>query len=114
MTRCIVVGVIMVFMMGCESARKPETPTGPHFSVLTYNVNFGGPRPELAIDAIARADADVVCLQETNPAWEQSVRAGLGSVYPHISFHHGPVAGGMAMLSKLPVRRIDYLAPQVG
>src|SRR2546423_494295 len=71
--------IIFFLIGGCTPARQLETPTGPHFSVLTYNVNFGGPRPDLAIDAIARADADIVCLQETNPAWEQSVRAGLGS-----------------------------------
>src|SRR4051812_13389564 len=92
--------LFLFFIGGCSTARKPETPTGLHFSVLTYNVNFGGPRPDPAIDAIRRADADVVCLQETTPAWEDLIRAELADVYPYISFHTGPVASGMGMLSK--------------
>jgi endonuclease/exonuclease/phosphatase (EEP) superfamily protein YafD len=64
---------------GCAGRRSSEPMTGAHFSMLTYNVNFGGPRPDLAVEAIAEADADVVCLQETNPAWERMVRDALAS-----------------------------------
>jgi endonuclease/exonuclease/phosphatase (EEP) superfamily protein YafD len=99
--------VLIFFVAGCHAAQKPETPTGAHFCVLTYNVNFGGPRPDLAVDAIKSSGADVVCLQETTPAWEEIIRTNLADTYAHISFQHGPAASGMAMLSKLPVRRTD-------
>jgi endonuclease/exonuclease/phosphatase (EEP) superfamily protein YafD len=84
---------------GCGYAR-PRVQAVPHFSLLTYNVNFAGPRKDLAIRAIANADADVVCLQETTPEWELVVRDSAGAKYPFIHFRHEPGAGGMAVLSK--------------
>jgi len=43
------VAATLILLCGCASTREPEKPSGPHFSVLTYNVNFGGPRPGLAV-----------------------------------------------------------------
>ena len=101
--------LIVALLAGCNS--KPMNPDRPHFRVLTYNVNFGVPNPDGAVRAIAEAGADVVCLQETNELWERHIRAALGSRYPHVHFRHGPVAAGMAMLSKWPVRSIDLVEP---
>jgi len=56
---------------GCHSVRPPEAATGPHFGLMTYNVNWGGPRPELAVETIRREQPDIVCLQETNAEWEK-------------------------------------------
>ena len=98
-TEFIATVVLCLLASGCASKGAP-VPAEPHFSVLTYNVNFGGPRPDLAVRAIAAADADVVCLQETTPAWEQAVRQGVGDKYPFIHFRHEGGAGGMAVLSK--------------
>ncbi len=49
--------------------------------VMTYNVNFGAPAREAAVDAIAEASADVVCLQETTPEWEELLRQRLSERY---------------------------------
>ena len=92
----------------CVPARQPETPTGPHFSVLTYNVNFGGPQPDLAVQAILASGADLACLQETTPAWERLLRDNLADTYPHMTFRHSPGAGGQAVLSKLPFKELAY------
>jgi len=100
--------------LGCAPTRKPAEPTGPHFSVLTYNVNFGGPRPDLAAEAIRNADADVVALQETNPAWERFLRPRLEERYAHVRFRHCGGAGGMAFLSKWPLRERAYARPEAG
>src|SRR5687767_4438514 len=51
-----------------------ELPAGPTVRVMTYNVNWGAVRPNLAVAAIREADADVVCLQETTPEWETYLR----------------------------------------
>jgi endonuclease/exonuclease/phosphatase (EEP) superfamily protein YafD len=83
----------------------------PRVSVMTYNVNFGMADDAQTIDAVAQQDADVVFLQETNERWEQNLRARLGGAYPHIAFKHGPAAGGLGVLSKLPIERIEYLEP---
>ncbi len=33
-------------------------------TLMTYNVNYGNPSPRTSLDAIARANADIVLLQE--------------------------------------------------
>ena len=111
--RCLAAATL-ILLCGCASTRKPEAPTGPHFSVLTYNVNFGGPRPGLAAKAILGAGADVVCLQETTPAWERYLRSRLKEKYPHVTFRHFGGAGGQAVLSRFPVKEIAYVLPEAG
>jgi len=34
----------LFLLTGCAATHAPEALAGPHFSVLTYNVNYGGPR----------------------------------------------------------------------
>jgi endonuclease/exonuclease/phosphatase family metal-dependent hydrolase len=100
----------LVCLAGC--GQPAETPTGPHFTVLTYNVNWSMPGGAQSAAAIERADADIVCLQETTPEWEQLLREHLGQRYPHVQFRHWRGAGGQAVLSKLPFRELNYLRPR--
>ncbi len=109
-----IAAVLVVTVGGCATVRAPAPPVGPHFSVMSYNVNWGMPRPDLAVRAIAEADPDVVCLQETTPDWQRVLVASLGGRYPHAEFHHYGGAGGMAVLSKLPFKTRAYVAPQAG
>lgn len=82
----------------------------PSFCVISYNVRKvlsrtgkGTSRPLKVIEAIRSSGADVVCLQETHQAWEQLLRTSLGTVYPHMSFHHHASSGGLACLSRWPI-----------
>src|SRR2546425_12915607 len=72
----------LILACGCRSTRQPETAVGPRIHVLTYNVNWGGPRPDLAAEVIGKSGADVVCLQETTPQWEQFLRRSFSKEYP--------------------------------
>ena len=100
----------------CRSAtRNPETPAVPTVRVMTYNVNWGFPRPDLAARAIAESDADIVCLQETTAAWEQHLRASLAKHYQFMTFKNtGRGAGGMAFLSKLPGEQLALIPSPIG
>ena len=72
--------------------------------LLTYNVNFANPDPEASLDAIAHADADVVLLQEITETWQRALIARFDKQYPHRVFRlHTRAAGGLAVLSKLPI-----------
>jgi endonuclease/exonuclease/phosphatase family metal-dependent hydrolase len=82
---------------------------GPTVRVLTYNVNWGGVRPDLAVAAIREADADVVCLQETTPEWETYLRGELADGYPHVMFRHSGGAGGLAFLSRHRLDDVEYV-----
>jgi endonuclease/exonuclease/phosphatase family metal-dependent hydrolase len=91
---------------GCAGAPAPKAPTT--FSVMTYNVHYHMPGPDSTLAALRAADADIVCLQETTPAWEDRLRRGLADRYGHILFRHMGGAGGLGVLSKWPVREQVY------
>jgi endonuclease/exonuclease/phosphatase family metal-dependent hydrolase len=92
--------------------RKPYAPKGASFSIATYNVNYGGYRTDLGLKAIQDANADIVCLQETNDLWEKVLTPALGKTYPHILYrHHGSGAGGMSIFSKYPIKDVEYMLP---
>lgn len=101
---------------GCHSTRPAEAPAGPHFRILTYNINWGGPRPDLAAEIIRRSGAEIVCLQETSPEWEQSLRAALAADYPFMEFREskGRLGGGFAFLAKVPAREVAYIPSATG
>jgi endonuclease/exonuclease/phosphatase family metal-dependent hydrolase len=77
---------------------------------MTYNVDYANPEPASAIEAIAEADVDVVLLQEITAKWQHALTRRLSSNYPWSGFRlgHRP-AGGMAVLSKLPIVEEEVL-----
>ncbi|MDP6542993.1 MAG: endonuclease/exonuclease/phosphatase family protein [Phycisphaerae bacterium] len=112
---CLIALAATVFA-GCNfrTTRKGAPPTGPHFSVMTYNVNYGMPGAADAVGAIRETDADIVCLQEITPAWQRYLTAALSQRYPHRRYKHRGGAGGMGILSKRPFRDVAYTEPQAG
>jgi endonuclease/exonuclease/phosphatase (EEP) superfamily protein YafD len=83
---------------------KPTARPGASLLVMTYNVNFGVAGDADTIELIRSSGADVVLLQETNPAWERALRAGVADRYPTIAFHHSERrAGGLGFLSRHPL-----------
>jgi len=107
---CVIVG------SGCRSTRPPETAVGPRFHILTYNVNWGGPRPDLAAEVIRASGADIVCLQETTPEWEQFLRRALSKEYSYAEFRQSKhrAGGGLAFLSKTPGTEVAYVPSNTG
>jgi len=108
--------MMVTTLAGCNlrATREITAPSGPHFSVMTYNVNYGMPGAAETALAIRETDADIVCLQETTPAWKEYLTAELGDRYPHSHYKHRGAAGGMGVLSKLPFRDIAYTEPRAG
>lgn len=96
-----------------RTARQPQ-PGVPHIRVMTYNVNYGLDGDPDGIAAIAAADADLVLLQETTAGWEQALREALGERYPHMAFRHCCIAGGLGVLSKLPISEREYVHSEAG
>jgi endonuclease/exonuclease/phosphatase family metal-dependent hydrolase len=91
-------------------ARSPGQ--APAVRVMTYNVNFGIPGDPPTIAAIKAGHADVVFLQETTPEWEASLRAAFGADYPHAFFRDWRGAGGIGVLSRLPLRTKEVIRPE--
>jgi endonuclease/exonuclease/phosphatase (EEP) superfamily protein YafD len=107
--------VIVLLGAGCFShpTRRPLAidPKVAHVSVMTFNVNFGLAGDATTLAAVAQQNADVVFLQETTPHWEAVLRLQCGTEYPHIQFKHpeGGGAGGLGVMSKLPIEQVEDL-----
>jgi len=110
-----VFGALVMVLGACTHppSRTARTPgTTPAVRVMTYNVNYGIPGDPPTIAAMIAGRADAIFLQETTPAWEEALRAALGGQYPHVFFRHWRGAGGIGVLSRLPVRSHDVIRPE--
>ncbi len=86
-------------------------------SVATYNVNWGNARLGEVIETIRTADADVVCLQETNDESVAKIRRELADSYETIRSYGSTdiyAGGGFALLSRLEITQEEFLSPQHG
>lgn len=95
-------------LAGCpERPLEPRAPTPGvfHFTVQTFNVEFGDSSDPVTVAAVGEADADIVCLQEVTPAWQAVLMARYAQRYPHMVFHvRGPTStAGLAVLSRYPI-----------
>lgn len=82
---------------------------------MTYNVNYGNKEPRVSLDAIADADVDVVLIQEVTARWQAVLADRFAAQYPtHVFRLHARNAGGLAVLSKLPVGGEELFAPSDG
>ena len=94
-------------------ASAPATQPGT-FRVASFNVLYVNRDLKAVAETIRKADADVVCLQETNAASEKHLREALGKMYPHATFQPGGAAGGLGILSKTPLRNVRHLPAKFG
>ena len=108
--------LIPLFAIGCRSTRHAENLPESQFSVMTYNVNWGGPGAKETAEMIRRSSAEIVCLQETSPEWEQFLRGELKGNYSFTAFRNskGRMGGGLAFLSKYAAREVAYIPSDTG
>jgi endonuclease/exonuclease/phosphatase family metal-dependent hydrolase len=96
---------------------EPKASKPKSWKIATYNINWGDPDLASVAATIQRADADVVCLQETTTESEHYLRQKFAKVYGHISFHghEGKYAAErFGILSRVPVGKVTFLPPKHG
>ena len=79
--------------------------------IATWNINSLRLRLPRLPELIAALDPDVICLQETkvpDELFPKQAPAELG--YPHVAYRGMKGYNGVAILSRLPLRRLD-IAP---
>jgi len=54
MNQRLIIPLLVGLLCGCRATRQAEAPAGAHLRVLTYNVNWSAPGPELAAEIISR------------------------------------------------------------
>jgi endonuclease/exonuclease/phosphatase family metal-dependent hydrolase len=112
--RLLVVCCALLLLCGCGTVRKPIAPTGPHFSVITYNINRGSNPAQIA--AVLKSNqADIICLQEAD-GFERPLRAALSNDFRTIEFRDSDtrVGGEYAFLSKYKAREIAWIDSETG
>ena len=117
MQRWFLLSLCAGLFFGCRSTRAPETVTpGVGLSLLTYNVNWGGVGADEVAAILKDSDADILCLQETTPAWEKYLRQQIGSRFKFAAFRDsaGRMGGGFAFFSKVPAREVAYVRSETG
>jgi len=98
-----------------EAAQPREPVVSEEFTVATFNMNWGNVDLADTVRVIAGAEADVVCMQETNPESERAIREGLSRVYPHMHFTRDVrYSSGFAVLSRTPLSNVRFLEPEFG
>lgn len=102
--------ILIIIIVIAETVRAEDV---KQIKVLTYNVNFGR-TDAVVIKILDSLNADIVCLQETTVEWEALIRNNLAQKYSYIAFKHCCRAGGLAILSKFPVIKDEYLNNEIG
>jgi len=93
---------------------RPARAAARGLRLMTFNVNYGNPSPSQALDAIAKADVDVVLLQEITSEWKRQLSERFAKQYPHQVFRiHSRAAGGLAVLSKVPIANEEVMPSPV-
>src|SRR6185295_15464138 len=92
--------------LGALACGKPPlqpsdpTPGAPHFTVMTYNVEFHSAGKVSTLDAIGAKQPDVVALQEMTPGMEAEIRETYAELYPFQLFDSAGGTDGLAVLSR--------------
>lgn len=100
--------VSVLALAGGACATPPRSPEAPrpgvaHLSIATFNVLFETWNDAATIEAIAQADADVVCLQEVNEAWVAALTRRYAREYPHVAFAAAGGSRGLGVMSRFPL-----------
>jgi endonuclease/exonuclease/phosphatase family metal-dependent hydrolase len=96
-------------------AEKKTSPT--QLKIATYNILWRNLDLPALVETIRKADADLVCLQETTKDAEEYIAKNLGEAYPQIRFHghRGKhLAERFGFLSRLPIDKFEFVPPSEG
>jgi endonuclease/exonuclease/phosphatase family metal-dependent hydrolase len=110
------VSILAAILLCIVVMRPAAAREGSPLRVMTFNVNYANPDPKAALDAIEKADVDVVLLQEITAGWKRQLEARFDKVYSHRVYRiNGRGAGGLAVLSKHPIKDEEVMpSPERG
>ncbi len=100
-------GIAWVYFPSAQPTAGTDT-----LKVMTFNVYFGNPTPELAISRILEHDPDIVAIVEYSNHLPEALES-LNEKYPYRVLEPRWHGFGIAIFSRLPLSdtKIHYLAP---
>ena len=81
-----VTAMLTAALLCTACGRRPLEPRDPdpgrfHFTIQSYNILDSNVADPSTLDALGRANADIVALQEITPEWQTAIEARYGSSY---------------------------------
>lgn len=110
------IAIVAAIVAACTAIAFADQPAGG-LKVAAYNINWGNIDLKTAVSTIQKADADVVCLQETNGTSERYIRRALKKTYRQMHFrgHRGKYgAERFGFLSRHPITTLSFVPPKHG
>jgi endonuclease/exonuclease/phosphatase (EEP) superfamily protein YafD len=105
--------ISLVLLVACSTPAVRAASTD-ELRLMSYNLNFANPDRNGTLDAIAKADVDVVLLQEVTGDWKSALAKRFDKQYPHQKYRIHHRAGGLAVMSKLPLEGEELWPPPAG
>lgn len=99
--------VYLPYFLPRPAARAPDE--GQTLRVMAYNMGPASLTPQLAVDAVAGADADIVALQEVTPGTASLLRQKLSQRYAYSVLR--PEEGDTGLLSRYPIVESEFFRP---
>jgi endonuclease/exonuclease/phosphatase (EEP) superfamily protein YafD len=84
---------------------------GVSLTMMTFNMLGYNQHPEGVVATIRNSGADVVALQELNPPAAARIQRDLAAIYPYQALDPRVGDGGMGVVSRYPLHRIDAALP---
>lgn len=107
----------LVCMAGAIAVMLANVANGQSLRLATYNLNFANQRGDQVLSAIAEADADLICFQETTIQSEGFLKKQLASTHPYFYSvgHEGKYyAERFAYASKSELAKLKFFPPSRG
>jgi endonuclease/exonuclease/phosphatase (EEP) superfamily protein YafD len=106
--------MVVAGLTGCRSpSYQAQDPTGPHFSLATYNIYYKSKRPDLTCAVIEGSGADVVVLQEITPSLAAFIQSSLQDRYPYMRFRMDRFGGGLGVISRFQFQDVAIVPSPV-
>jgi endonuclease/exonuclease/phosphatase (EEP) superfamily protein YafD len=99
----IVLGVWLHGAAFVPTGRTVQASHGPTLTVMTYNLLGFNTNVDGVVAALQRSGADVVSLQELNPAMAAAIEQRLGVEYPYQELYPQEGTSGHGLISRYPL-----------
>jgi endonuclease/exonuclease/phosphatase (EEP) superfamily protein YafD len=90
-----------------NTLRRPVFAAGPTLRVASFNLLWRNADTDTVIDVLRSLDADVIALQEVNPAHAEAISTQLSAEYPHQHLEPRDLAYGNGMISRIPFTSVE-------
>jgi vancomycin resistance protein VanJ len=106
--------IVFLILYGARflpKAEAAEIGNAPALTVMSFNMHYENWNHDAFVQSIRDAKPDIVGIQEVSPTNREMIEARLGEKYPYRVFQPVQEMHAVALLSRFPISRVEYLEP---